>query len=97
MLVQHSPPARKTRSHARAQAVLSTAPKAPLESSPANSQLRAQLDRGPHFPGEDGEEEEENSVEEEDSADTAGVPAPVGESQGTAGPALAQYDQLFSH
>ncbi|MBW0513490.1 hypothetical protein O181_053205 [Austropuccinia psidii MF-1] len=34
-------------------------------------------------PGEDGEEEEENSVEEEESDGTEGVPAPVGESQGT--------------
>ncbi|MBW0490141.1 hypothetical protein O181_029856 [Austropuccinia psidii MF-1] len=45
-------------------------------------------------PGEDGEEEEENSVEEEESE---GVPAPVGASQGTGGPTLAQYNKLVSH
>ncbi|MBW0494226.1 hypothetical protein O181_033941 [Austropuccinia psidii MF-1] len=33
-------------------------------------------------PGEDGEEEEENSVAEEGSYGTEGVPAPVGASQG---------------
>ncbi|MBW0481036.1 hypothetical protein O181_020751 [Austropuccinia psidii MF-1] len=43
-------------------------------------------------PGEDGEEEEENSVEEEDSDGTEGVPAPVGASQGTGGPNLAQSE-----
>ncbi|MBW0527831.1 hypothetical protein O181_067546 [Austropuccinia psidii MF-1] len=37
-------------------------------------------------PGEDGEEEEENSVEEEYSDVTEGVPAPVGANQGTGGP-----------
>ncbi|MBW0586573.1 hypothetical protein O181_126288 [Austropuccinia psidii MF-1] len=34
-------------------------------------------------PGEDGEKEEENSVEEERSDGTEGAPAPVGASQGT--------------
>ncbi|MBW0554141.1 hypothetical protein O181_093856 [Austropuccinia psidii MF-1] len=48
-------------------------------------------------PGEDGEEEEENSVEEEESDGTEGVPAPVGASQGTGGPTLAQSNQPFSH
>ncbi|MBW0462956.1 hypothetical protein O181_002671 [Austropuccinia psidii MF-1] len=44
-----------------------------------------------------GEEEEENSVEEEDSDGTEGVPAPVGASQGTGGPTLAQSNQPVSH
>ncbi|MBW0526342.1 hypothetical protein O181_066057, partial [Austropuccinia psidii MF-1] len=44
-------------------------------------------------PGEDGEEEEENSVEEEESNGTEGFPSPVGASQGTGGPTLAQSDQ----
>ncbi|MBW0469564.1 hypothetical protein O181_009279 [Austropuccinia psidii MF-1] len=48
-------------------------------------------------PGEGGEEEEENSVEEEDSDGTEGVPAPVGASQGTGGPTLVQSDQPVSH
>ncbi|MBW0591029.1 hypothetical protein O181_130744, partial [Austropuccinia psidii MF-1] len=44
-------------------------------------------------PGEDGEEEEENSVEEEESDGTEGVPASAGESKVTEGPTLAQSDQ----
>ncbi|MBW0466946.1 hypothetical protein O181_006661 [Austropuccinia psidii MF-1] len=40
-------------------------------------------------PGEDGEDEE--------SDDTEGVPAPVGASQGTSGPTLAQLNQPVSH
>ncbi|MBW0497567.1 hypothetical protein O181_037282 [Austropuccinia psidii MF-1] len=48
-------------------------------------------------PGKDGEEEERNYVEEEESEGTEGVPAPVGASQGTGGPTLAQYNQPVSH
>ncbi|MBW0486781.1 hypothetical protein O181_026496 [Austropuccinia psidii MF-1] len=48
-------------------------------------------------PGEDGEEEEENSVEEEVSDGTEGFPAPVGASQGTGGPTLSQSNQPVSH
>ncbi|MBW0570494.1 hypothetical protein O181_110209 [Austropuccinia psidii MF-1] len=48
-------------------------------------------------PGEDGEEEEENYVEGEESDGTEGVPAPVGASQGTEGPTLAQSNQPVSH
>ncbi|MBW0496348.1 hypothetical protein O181_036063 [Austropuccinia psidii MF-1] len=44
-----------------------------------------------------GEEEEENSVEEEGSDGIEGVPAPVGESQGTGGPTLAHSNQPVSH
>ncbi|MBW0469313.1 hypothetical protein O181_009028 [Austropuccinia psidii MF-1] len=44
-----------------------------------------------------GEEEEGNSVEEEGSAGTEVVPAPVGASQGTGGPTLAQSNQPVSH
>ncbi|MBW0535045.1 hypothetical protein O181_074760 [Austropuccinia psidii MF-1] len=47
--------------------------------------------------GKDGEEEEENSVEKEESYGTEGVLALVGESQGTGGPTLAQSDQPVSH
>ncbi|MBW0575872.1 hypothetical protein O181_115587 [Austropuccinia psidii MF-1] len=133
MPLQHSPPARQTRSQARTQAVLTPTPRVPLDGTPAVPQLRAQLDRGPRMegaapsrkegrvprrsnsfsgvvgsfpgisrtslkgPGEDGEEEEENSVEEEESDGTEGVPAPVGASQGTGGPTLAQSNQPVSH
>ncbi|MBW0495767.1 hypothetical protein O181_035482 [Austropuccinia psidii MF-1] len=108
MPVEHSPPARQTRSQARAQAVLTATPRFPLDSTPAVPQLRAQLDRGPHLevaapsgmegrgprrsnpfsgvadsfqglsrttfkdPGEDGEEEEETSVEKEGLEGTDG-------------------------
>ncbi|MBW0559868.1 hypothetical protein O181_099583 [Austropuccinia psidii MF-1] len=51
MPVQHSPPARQTRSHTRAQAVLTPTPRAPLDSTPEVPQLRAQLDQGPHTKG----------------------------------------------
>ncbi|MBW0536924.1 hypothetical protein O181_076639 [Austropuccinia psidii MF-1] len=47
--------------------------------------------------GEDDDDEEENSVEEEESDGTEGVPAPVGASQSTGGPTLAQSDQPISH
>ncbi|MBW0564108.1 hypothetical protein O181_103823 [Austropuccinia psidii MF-1] len=133
MHVQHSPPARKTRSQARAQAFLTPTLRAPLDVTPAASQLRAQLDRGPivegaapsiqegrgprrsnsfsglvgRFPGlsrttfkslgEDGEEEEENSVEEEASDGTEDAPAPGGTSQGTGGTTLAHSNQPASH
>ncbi|MBW0581143.1 hypothetical protein O181_120858 [Austropuccinia psidii MF-1] len=133
MPIQHSTPVRQTRSQARTQAVLTPTPRAPLDGTPAVSQLRAKLDRGPILegaapsiqegrvprrsssfsgvvgrfpgtsrtifkgPGEDGEEEEENSVEEEDSDGTEGVPAPVGASQGTEGPTLAQSNQPVPH
>ncbi|MBW0537229.1 hypothetical protein O181_076944 [Austropuccinia psidii MF-1] len=46
MPIQHSPPARQTRSQARTQAVLTPTPRAPLDGTPEVSQLRAQLDRG---------------------------------------------------
>ncbi|MBW0516429.1 hypothetical protein O181_056144, partial [Austropuccinia psidii MF-1] len=48
-------------------------------------------------PGEDNEEEEENSGVDEESDGTEGVPAPVGASQGIGGPTLAQSDQPVSH
>ncbi|MBW0573048.1 hypothetical protein O181_112763 [Austropuccinia psidii MF-1] len=48
-------------------------------------------------PGEDCEEEEENSVEEEESDGTESVPAPEGASQGTGWSTLAQSNQPVSH
>ncbi|MBW0464864.1 hypothetical protein O181_004579 [Austropuccinia psidii MF-1] len=48
-------------------------------------------------PGEDGEDEEVNSVEEEESDGTEGVPSLVGAFQETRGPSLAQSDQPVSH
>ncbi|MBW0518911.1 hypothetical protein O181_058626 [Austropuccinia psidii MF-1] len=51
MPIQHSPPARQTRSQARAQAILNPTPRAPLDITPAVPQLRVQLDRGPIMKG----------------------------------------------
>ncbi|MBW0570086.1 hypothetical protein O181_109801 [Austropuccinia psidii MF-1] len=51
----------------------------------------------PSVPSESFEEEEENSVEEEESDGTEGVPAPVGASKGTGGPTLAQSNKPVSH
>ncbi|MBW0481349.1 hypothetical protein O181_021064 [Austropuccinia psidii MF-1] len=45
MLIQQSPPERQTRSQERAQAVLTPTPRAPLDSTPAVPQLRAQFGR----------------------------------------------------
>ncbi|MBW0580536.1 hypothetical protein O181_120251 [Austropuccinia psidii MF-1] len=109
MPIQHSPPARQTRSQARTQAVLTPTPRAPFDSTPAEGRKRAkkielilrsswQIPRNFKGPGEDGEEEEEeNSVEEEESDGTEGAPALVGVPQGTGGPTLAQSDKPVSH
>ncbi|MBW0514361.1 hypothetical protein O181_054076 [Austropuccinia psidii MF-1] len=48
-------------------------------------------------PGEDGEEEEGNYVEEEEYYGTEAAPAPLGASEGTRGPTLAQSYQPVSH
>ncbi|MBW0520781.1 hypothetical protein O181_060496 [Austropuccinia psidii MF-1] len=133
MPVQHSPPARHTRSQARSQAVLTPNPRAPLDGSTSVHQLRDHLDKGKNLegeassrkegrgtrksssfsgvvggfpgiistnfkgPGEDGEEEEENSGEEEDSDGTEGSPSPVGESQRTEGQTTSQSNKPASH
>ncbi|MBW0591905.1 hypothetical protein O181_131620 [Austropuccinia psidii MF-1] len=77
MPVQHSLPTVQTRSHPRAQEVLTPTPGVPLDGTLAVPQLRAHLERGlnmegvapsrkegrgPRSLGEDGAEEE-NSVE----------------------------------
>ncbi|MBW0569918.1 hypothetical protein O181_109633 [Austropuccinia psidii MF-1] len=96
MPLQHLPPARNTRSQARAQAVLTLTPRAPLDGTPAVPPLKDQSRREKHHPGRKeegpGEEEEENSVEEEESDGTEAAPAPVGVSDGTREPTLAQSD-----
>ncbi|MBW0505012.1 hypothetical protein O181_044727 [Austropuccinia psidii MF-1] len=91
MPIQHSPPSRQTGSQARTQAILTSTPRAPL--------MALQQNFKDHFQRSWGrlEEEGENSVEEEESYVTEGIPAPVGESQGTEGPTLAQSNQPFSH
>ncbi|MBW0465293.1 hypothetical protein O181_005008 [Austropuccinia psidii MF-1] len=83
MPIPHSPPSRQTKYQARAQAVLTPTPRAPLESTPEVPQLRAQFGRS-------------RTIQEESNG-TEGVPAPVGASQGTGGPTLSQYNQPVSH
>ncbi|MBW0479437.1 hypothetical protein O181_019152 [Austropuccinia psidii MF-1] len=51
MPVQHSPPARKERSQATAQDVLTPTPRAPLDGTQAIPQPRAHLDRGSNLEG----------------------------------------------
>ncbi|MBW0568533.1 hypothetical protein O181_108248 [Austropuccinia psidii MF-1] len=51
MPFQNSPLSRQTRSQARAQALLTPTPRAPLDGTPAVPQLRAKLDRGPILEG----------------------------------------------
>ncbi|MBW0486156.1 hypothetical protein O181_025871 [Austropuccinia psidii MF-1] len=48
-------------------------------------------------PGEDDAEEKENSVEEEESDSTEAAPAPVGKSECTGEPTLAQSNHPVSH
>ncbi|MBW0464502.1 hypothetical protein O181_004217 [Austropuccinia psidii MF-1] len=93
MPVQHSPPARQKISQQRAQAVLTPTPTAPCNVGSLPGLSRATF-KGPC---EDCEEEEENSVEEEESVGTEGVAAPVGASQHTRGPTIAQSNQPVSH
>ncbi|MBW0483766.1 hypothetical protein O181_023481 [Austropuccinia psidii MF-1] len=91
MPVQQSPPARQTGSQARGR----------KRAKKIKFLFRSDWQISTSFkdtfkgPGEDGEEEEENSVEEEESDGTEGIP-PVGESQGTGGPTLDQSNQSES-
>ncbi|MBW0565329.1 hypothetical protein O181_105044 [Austropuccinia psidii MF-1] len=102
MPIQHSPPERQTRSQARAQAVLTPTPRTPLDSTPAVPQLRAQFGRSSTI--QEGRKRAKkikfffrSNGEEEKSDGTEGVPAPVGASQGTGAPTLAQSNQPVSH
>ncbi|MBW0576145.1 hypothetical protein O181_115860 [Austropuccinia psidii MF-1] len=105
MPLQHSPPERQTRSQAQVPIKEGAAPsrkegRVPRRSSSFSGVggsfpgMSRTTSRGP---GENGEEEEENSVEEEESDGTEAVPAPVGASEGTRGPTLAQSDHPVSH
>ncbi|MBW0503363.1 hypothetical protein O181_043078 [Austropuccinia psidii MF-1] len=108
MPIQHSLPARNIIFEAIAQAVLTTTPRALLASNQAEGRKEGRGPRRSNYftgilrttfkgPGEDGEEEEENSVEEEEYDGTEGVPAPMGESQGTGGPTRALSNQPVFH
>ncbi|MBW0589418.1 hypothetical protein O181_129133 [Austropuccinia psidii MF-1] len=108
MPVVHSPPARKTKSQARAQAALTPTPRdaawkerrglrRPISLSGVVGGFPGLSRTSLKVQGEDDDREEENSVEEEESDGTEGVPAPVGASQSTGGPTPAQFDQPVSH
>ncbi|MBW0572657.1 hypothetical protein O181_112372 [Austropuccinia psidii MF-1] len=81
MPIQHSPPCKWTGSQSRAQAVLTTAPRAPVDGTSEVPQLWAQLDRGPHL------EEETPSRKEGRGPKTSS----------SRGPALAQSNHPVAH
>ncbi|MBW0519301.1 hypothetical protein O181_059016 [Austropuccinia psidii MF-1] len=83
--VQNWDPARQTGSQARPKFFFTPTSRAPLDGTQAVC------------PGEYGDKEEQNSVEEEESDGAEGVPAPVGESQCTRGPTVSQSNQPVSH
>ncbi|MBW0467371.1 hypothetical protein O181_007086 [Austropuccinia psidii MF-1] len=95
MPIQYSPLARQTESQAIAQVVLTPTPRAPLENTPEFPQLRAQFGRSSTI--QEGRKRAENSVKEEQSDCTEGVPAPVGALQGTGWPTLSQSNHPFLH
>ncbi|MBW0490509.1 hypothetical protein O181_030224 [Austropuccinia psidii MF-1] len=102
MTVQHSPPERQTRYHARTQAVLIPTPRAPLHSTPAVPQLRAQLDRGPHMEGEAPSRKEGVGPKRSNSSSGVvgrfpGLSITTFKGPGTGGPTLAQSNQHVSH
>ncbi|MBW0512271.1 hypothetical protein O181_051986 [Austropuccinia psidii MF-1] len=76
MPIQHSPPSRHTRSQGRAQE--GRGPRSSNSFSGVVGRLPGTSRTGFRGPVEDGEEEEENSMEEEESDGTEGVHAPVG-------------------
>ncbi|MBW0461559.1 hypothetical protein O181_001274 [Austropuccinia psidii MF-1] len=104
MPIQHSPPARKTRSQARAQAVLTPTPRVPLDSTPGVPQLRTPFGRASTMQGGRKRAKKikfffsSNGEEEEEEFDgTEGAPAPVGAYQGIGIPTIAHSDQPLSH
>ncbi|MBW0497918.1 hypothetical protein O181_037633 [Austropuccinia psidii MF-1] len=100
MPIQHLPSERPTGSQARAQATLTPTPRAPLYFTPSVPQLSQIWERISRTtlrgPSKD-DTEEENSVKEEESDGTEGVPAPLGASQGNGGETLSQSTKPLSH
>ncbi|MBW0497387.1 hypothetical protein O181_037102 [Austropuccinia psidii MF-1] len=84
MPIQHSPPARQNPS--------SSSTEGPIRQRTPYGRKRAKMIKFIFS-----SKEEENSVEEEESDGTEGVPAPMGASQGTGGQTLAQSNQPVSH
>ncbi|MBW0477648.1 hypothetical protein O181_017363 [Austropuccinia psidii MF-1] len=107
MPVQHSPSPRQTRSLARAQDTEDPYwkeqhhPERKEEGQKIKFIFRGVFGGSPGLPrttfkgpGEDDGGEQEDSVEEEVSDGNEDVPAPLGASQGTGGPALAMSNNL---
>ncbi|MBW0464593.1 hypothetical protein O181_004308 [Austropuccinia psidii MF-1] len=97
MPILHSPPARQTRSQARA-----PTPRAPLDGTPAVPQLRAQLDRGPRMEGAAPSRKEGRGPRRSHNSSGVvgqfpGLSRTTFKGPGTGGPTLAQYDQPVSH
>ncbi|MBW0506821.1 hypothetical protein O181_046536, partial [Austropuccinia psidii MF-1] len=95
----------QTRSKARAQAVLTPSPRAPLDGTPEGPQLRAQLDRGPIMEGEAPFRKEGRGPRTSNSfsgivgrfpGTSRTIFRGPGE-DGTGGPTLAQSNQPVSH
>ncbi|MBW0508038.1 hypothetical protein O181_047753 [Austropuccinia psidii MF-1] len=103
MPIQHSPPARQTRSQDRPQAVLTPTPRAPLDGTPAVS--LSHLDRGPNVEGA-APFRKEGRVKRRSRSFSGVVGQFPGASRtifkgpgedGTGGPTLAQSNQPVSH
>ncbi|MBW0537138.1 hypothetical protein O181_076853 [Austropuccinia psidii MF-1] len=103
MPLQHSPPARHTRSQARTQAVLTPTPRAPLDGTPSSFSPEGQIGQRTHFGRRSTIQEGRKSVKKikflfrSRSDGTEAAPAPVGASEGTRGATIAQFDQPVSH
>ncbi|MBW0477257.1 hypothetical protein O181_016972 [Austropuccinia psidii MF-1] len=104
MPLQHSPPARQTRS----QAVLTPTPRAPLDGTPAVPPLKAQSRKEGRVPRRSnsfsgvvgsfpGMSRTTFRGPGEDGEEEESATAPVGAFEGTRGPTLAQCDQPVSH
>ncbi|MBW0582723.1 hypothetical protein O181_122438 [Austropuccinia psidii MF-1] len=105
MPLQHLPPARQTRSQARAQALLTNTSRVPLDGTPAVPPLKAQLDRGPIKEGA-APSSKEVRVPIRSNAFSGVVGSFPGISRttfrgtgedGTRGPTTSQSDQPVSH
>ncbi|MBW0506292.1 hypothetical protein O181_046007 [Austropuccinia psidii MF-1] len=90
MPVQHSPPAKDTRSQ-RHQAFLTPTARAPLECTPAVHQLSTNLDRGP--PMEGAASSRRGEVDQGESEETEVEAALAGSPEASKAPNLAHYNQ----
>ncbi|MBW0482015.1 hypothetical protein O181_021730 [Austropuccinia psidii MF-1] len=102
MPIQHSPPARQTRSQASAQSVLTSIPRAPLDGTPDVPQKSAQLDRAPHMEGVAPSRKGGRGPRRSNSFSGVvcrfpGLSRTTSKGPGTGGPTQAQTDEPVSH